>query len=117
MAQNRVYKMAIAELENDIYDMQEELTNEVIATTCQNIMRKLNTQGGVKQQTIVTQLGTYDVKVFNADRNSWLSLSNSEATAVSRTLTSITDISRAVKQDEVRDLISMLNEAWYTLKN
>lgn len=110
MEHNRVYHAAISAMENDNYDMNTVFSAHAVATACETIFRKLRTN-----DVITTRLGGYSVKVQNAKQGSWLSMSNEDGTAVSRTLASILDTQTTVSTDEIENLIEMLNEAWYKL--
>ncbi len=110
MKQNRVYQMAIEELENNAYDMQEDYQNDQIATVIKDIVKELNLAKG--NDVNIDFFGSR-IKVRNSQYWSFVSFSVGEYTGLSESIAEITDISRPIEQDEVKTLIEMLNEAWY----
>ena len=117
MKENHVYRMAISYLEDNNLDMQEEFTNDQIATCVRNIVSRLNRQGGMRQQTIRADLGNLQVKVKNCSSGSFISVSTSTSTGVSRNMVEIFKVDKVADFDEVGVCIDMLNEAWYAAEN
>lgn len=115
---NRVYDMAMDLLQEEPYAMQESYSNEQIAECVQKIVSRLNRQGGKYSQTITADLGLLQIKVKNASsRNggSYLSMSDEIVTSVSRSLAEIIDVSVVCTEEEVKVLIEMLDEAFFSL--
>ncbi len=110
MAQNRVYKMAIEELNNNAYDMQEEYTNEEIAELVKQIVAELNKSA--TDCVEVNYLGN-QIKVRNTLHWSFVSYSTGDYTGLSESVAEITDLSRPIEEYEIKNLIEMINEAWY----
>ena len=110
MKDNRVYKMAIEELENNAYDMQEEFQNDEIAGVIKEIVKRLNHSEG---DDVEVDFNGNKIKVRNSQHWSFVSFSAEYETGLSQSIAEITDISRPIEQDEVKTLIEMLNEAWY----
>ena len=109
--------MAISYLEDNNLDMQEEFTNDQIATCVRNIVSRLNRQGGVRQQTVRADLGNLQVKVKNCSSGSYISVSTATSTGVSRNMVEIFRVDKVANSDEVGICIDMLNEAWYAAEN
>lgn len=117
---NRVYEMAMAILHEDAYAMHESYSNDQIAECVQKIVSRLNRQGGKYSQTITADLGLLQIKVKNAcSRNggSFVSMSDENATYVSRSLSEIIDVSVVCTEDEVKGLIEMMDEAFFALND
>ena len=110
MKENRVYKMAIDELMNEAYDMQEDYSNETIASTVQRIVAELN---NAKGDDVEVDLEGATVKVRNAKHWSFISVSVGEFTGLSESVAEITDLSMPIDEDGVKKIIEMINEAWY----
>ena len=110
MKENRVYKMAIEELKNEAYDMQDEFSNEEIAETVKNIVARLNEAEG---DDIEVELNRNQIKVRNSRHWSFISFSTGEYTGLSESVAEITDLSLPIDNDGVRKIIEMMNEAWY----
>lgn len=113
MKQNRVYKMAMDRLKEEVYDFQSEFSDEQIATCVMNVICRLNCYGGIHQQTVCADLGDCAVKVKNAATGSFVSVSTPVSTGVSRCLVEILDTSKKAESEDVEILLDMLNEAWY----
>lgn len=110
MKENRVYKMAIDELNNNAYDMQEEFSNEEIAETVKEIVTRLNEADG---DDVEVELNGSQIKVRNAQHWSFISFSTGEYTGLSESVSELTDLSEPIDEYEVRKIIEMINEAWY----
>ena len=108
--ENRVYNMAIEELNNNAYDMQEDYSNEDIAAVVKDIVKKLNTSNS---KCVEVELSGNPIKVRNNEHWSFVSFSVGESTGLSQSIAEITDLSRPINQDEVKNLIEMINEAYY----
>jgi len=117
MAQNRVYNMAIEALENECFDMQDEFNNEQIAELVQTLISKLYACNCKAQQAVEVEYGHYTIKVRNARQNSFVSVSMGDCTGVAHSLAYITMTTRPITQDEVKELVDMINEAWYHVNN
>lgn len=117
---NRVYDMAMELLQEESYAMHESYNNEQIAECVQKIVSRLNRQGGKYSQTITADLGLLQLKVKNSSsRNggSFVSMSDDTGTYVSRSLAEIIDVSVVCSQDEVKTLIEMMDEAFFSLND
>lgn len=117
---NRVYDMAIEILKEDSFAMHESYSNEQIAECVQKIVGRLNRHGHKYSQTITADLGLLQIKVKNASsRNggSFVSISDENATYVSKSLSEIIDVSVVCSEDEVKTLIEMLDEAFFSLND
>ena len=117
---NRVYDMAMELLQEESYAMHESYNNEQIAECVQKIVGRLNRQHGKYSQTITADLGLLQVKVKNAgSRNggSFVSMSDENGTYVSRSLAEIIDVSVVCTEDEVKGLIEMMDEAFFSLND
>lgn len=117
MKENHVYRMAISYLEDNNLDMQEEFTDDQIATCVRNIVSRLNREGGVRQQTVRADLGNLQVKVKNCSSGSFISVSTATCTGVSKNLVEIFRTDKVANSDEVGVCLDMLNEAWYAAVN
>lgn len=110
MKENRVYKMAIYELMNEAYDMQEDFSNEEIAETVKEIVAQLNK---ADSDDIEVELNGNQIKVRNGLHWSFISFSTGEYTGLSESAAEITDLSRPIEDYEVKRIIEMMNEAYY----
>ena len=117
MQKNDVYEMAYEHCLNECLDMQDEFKNEQIAQLVQLIVSKLYSSTSKHQQAIEVEYGEYIIKVRNARQNSFVSVSTNDCTGVSHSLANITITTRPITQDEVKELVSMINEAWYHANN
>lgn len=120
MKPNEIYKMAIEVLEEDWYDMQDDFSNEEIATCVQKIVAGIN-NACTHIQRVDQRLGAFQIRVCNARANSggsWISMSSTDKTVVSRSLAHIIDIDKPCCDiDDIKTLIEMLNEAWFAIYN
>lgn len=117
---NRVYDMAMDLLLEEPYAMQESYSNEQIAECVQKIVGRLNRCPGRYSQTVTADLGLLQIKVKNASsRNggSLVSVSDETATYVSKSLAEIIDVSVVCTEEEVKELIEMLDEAFFALND
>ena len=114
MKETKAYQMAIENLENECYDIQEKFSNEIIATTVANLEKKLH----YNSNNAVVEMGGYTIKARSTRTASFVSVSHEDyGTGVSRSLASLVDAKRAANSDEIENLIQMVNEAWYHLVN
>lgn len=117
---NRVYDMAMELLQEESYAMHESYNNDQIAECVQKIVGRLNRLGHKYSQTITADLGLLQIKVKNASsRNggSFVSVSDETATYVSKSLSEIIDVSVVCSKDEVKGLIEMIDEAFFSLND
>ena len=117
---NRVYDMAMELLQEEAYAMHESYNNEQIAECVQKIVGRLNRSGHKYSQTITADLGLLQIKVKNASsRNggSFVSMSDEIATYVSKSLSEIIDIGVVCSKYELKDLIEMMDEAFFALND
>ena len=117
MQKNKVYEMAYEHCINECYDMQDEFKNEQIAELVQLIVSKLQNNSNKHAQAVEVEYGEYIIKVRNARQNSFVSVSTHDCTGVAHSLANITMTTRPITQDEVKELVCMINEAWYHVKN
>lgn len=97
-------------LNNECYDMQENYSNEDIVNTVGLLVNQLN-----RSSIAIAELGECSVKVRNDTNGSFVSVSSSEfGTGVSRSLYLAYNASYPV-EEAVKELIDMINEAWYTM--
>lgn len=118
--ENRVYKMAMELLQEEAYAMHESFNNEQIAECVQKIVSRLNRSKTKFQQTVVAGLGMLQIKVRNSNsRNggSFVSISNEMCTCVATSLAEILDVSVVCSVDEVKCLIEMMDEAFFSLND
>lgn len=106
---NRVYAMAVELLNNEAYDIQEDYSNEEIAEVTKDIIAKLNTGSDVVQAELYGNL----IKVRNGKHGSFVSFSTGEYTGLSESKASIRDLTKYADADEIKNLIEMINEAYY----
>ena len=111
-----IFDLVQEALENEIYDLMDEVSTEQLEQAVSNLIHGLQ-----KTETATTMLNHYSVKAHNTEYGSWVSVSNLDSTGVSRSLAYIlpANIStdNELELDHVTELISMINEAWYTLNN
>lgn len=116
----RVYQIALEHAQNECLDMQDEkngFTNEQIAELTQQLVRKLYRVKTTMPVTVELKYGDYSIKARSARQGSFISVSDGNATGVSHSLAQITLPIRLITEDEVKEIISMINEAWYHLNN
>lgn len=116
MKKDKVYQTAYEYAQNECLDMQDEkqgFTNEQIAELVQELVSKLYACSCKVQQAIAVEYGNYTIKVRNAQQNSFVSVSTGDCTGVAHSLAYITMTTRPITQDEVKELVNMINEAWY----
>lgn len=102
MKKDKVYQIAYEYAQNECLDMQDEklgFANEQIAELV---------------QTLVSKLYACNCK---AQQNSFVSVSTGDCTGVAHSLAYITMTTRPITQDEVKELVNMINEAWYHVNN
>ena len=117
---NRVYEMAMELLQEDAYAMHESFNNHQIAECVQKIVSRLNRSKTKFQQTVVADLGMLQIKVRNSNsRNggSFVSISNEMCTCVATSLAEILDVSVVCSVEEVKCLIEMIDEAFFSLND
>lgn len=120
MKKDKVYQIAYEYAQNECLDMQDEkegFTNEQIAEMVQSIVAKLYGCTCKTHQAVEVEYGHYTIKVRNARQNSYVSVSTSDCTGVAHSLAYITMTTRPITQDEVKELVDMINEAWYHVNN
>ena len=111
---NRIYHMAMMAIEEKPTILGNFLSADDIAVCCQNIFRKLSTQGGAKQLTIETQLRTYDVKVRNGGLSK-ISVSDFAYIGTASSKKAWHDVTDLVTYEEVSRVIDGLDEALVAL--
>lgn len=117
---NRVFDMAMEVLQEEAYAMHESYNNEQIAECVQKIIGRLNRKGCIYSQTVTADLGLLQLKVKNSSsRNggSFVSISDEICTCVSKSLAEIVDVSVECSKDEVKNLIEMMDEAFFSLND
>lgn len=105
-----VRDIALELCENENYDLFDEFSWEQVADFAAEVYDILR-KGAYE---IVRELGDYKVKIHNG-RNSFVSVSNDDATGVSRSEFYIWHVDRDL-ESIVEDIIAMTNEAWYFMK-
>lgn len=117
MQNEKIYQLALEHAQNECLDMQDEFTNEQIAEMTQQLVDKLYRVKTTMQVTVSLEYGKYSIKARSARQNSFISVSDSDATGVAHSLAPIVVPTRPITEDEVKDIISMINEAWYHVNN
>ena len=120
MKKDKVYQIAYEYAQNECLDMQDEklgFANEQIAELVQTLVSKLYACNCKAQQAVEVEYGQYTIKVRNARQNSFVSVSTGDCTGVAHSLAYITMTTRPITQDEVKELVDMINEAWYHVNN
>lgn len=105
-------ELALEVIEGECLDMFDVFTADDIANAACKIIKYFKTFNRV---VFDFRMGDYSVRVNNSKNNCFISFSNEESTGVSRSLYSI--VNEEIDEYEMRDLITMLNEAWYTCEN
>ena len=114
MKETKAYQTAVENLENESYDMQERFSNEDIAIAVAELERRLHYNGN----NAMVELGEFTVKARSTRTSSFVSVSHEDyGTGVSRSLASLVDSKRPANSDEIKNLVEMVNEAWYHLVN
>ena len=113
MQNDKVYQFALQHAQNECLDMQDEFSNEQIAEMTQQLVAKLYRVKTPMPVTVTLEYGKYTIKARSARQGSFISVSDSDTTGVARSLAQITLATRPITEDEVKDIISMINEAWY----
>ena len=117
MQNKNVYQLALEHAQNECLDMQDEFSNEQIEEMTQQLVNQLYRVKTTMQVTVSLQYGKYAIKARSARQGSFISVSDSETTGVARSLAPIVVPTRPITEDEVKDIISMINEAWYHVNN
>jgi len=117
MAQN-IYQMAVDYMEDGLLDINENYSADVVAKAAQELVEALLPKEGIIYKEAEVTLADLRIKAHNARNNSWLSVSNDEATGVSRSLVYMVNPHRKrVSVDDIAYTLDMINEAWYSLIN
>jgi len=106
----KVRKMVMELLNDECYDMQDEFTDEEIAEAVGEIVAKFN---GNRRQVVHVSLCGNMIKVRNAKHWSFVSFSTGEFTGLSESEAEIIDLSKPIDADGVKNLVEMINAAWY----
>lgn len=121
-----VKRLALEIMESETYDIVEGIgiTEQEFADAAANIVYRLafinydtDTLRFHDRRTIsITALGL-NWRAVTATGGSWVSVSDENATGLSSSLASIFHSPYDIRKDEVKDLLDMMNEAWYRLTN
>lgn len=112
-----------SQIEEEFYDMTEELNEEILAAVVYDIYIKMIANTCTMNTAIkVSRRKSYLVKVHNSHHGSFISMSDpfTGTTGVGESLFYIVDphnINGDVEQDEIKTILDMLNEAWNNMKN
>ena len=104
-SKERIRQIALRFLSEDSYALQDDLVTSVVlhfkihSTSC------VRTMGD----------GKLLIKVNNAFDGSSVSISNCEKTVVARSLAYIIQLQEEVNEDEIKELLGMLDEAYFSL--
>ncbi len=102
-------------INNEIYDLMDELSTSELEQCVIQLVHGLQ-----KRKSATAKLGKYFVKARNSEYGSTISVSDDYGTAVSETLTCLLPSEAAtdtlVEHGYVTEMISMINEAWFTLQ-
>ena len=117
MAQN-IYQMAVDYMEDGLLDINERYSSDVVAKAVEEIVNALLPKDGIIYKDAEVELADLRIKVHNARNSSWLSVSNDEATGVSRSLVYMVNPHRKnVCIDDITYTLDMINEEWYSIIN
>lgn len=106
--------MAVENLENESYDLQDSFKNEAIALAVADLEAKLHSNAN----NATVQMGDFIIKARSTRTASFVSVSHEDCgTGVSRSLASLVDGKRPATDDEIKNLVEMVNEAWYHCVN
>lgn len=120
-----VKRLAMEVQESEIYDMALDFcTPTELAETAAQIAYRLayidydtgKLRFHDKRTASLTALGL-NWKVVNARKGSYVSVSDDKGTALSSSLCSIFSDPYTFTIDEVKDLLDMMNSAWFRLNN
>lgn len=117
MAHN-IYQMAVDYMEDGLLDINESYSTDAVAKATEELVNALLPKEGVIYKEAEVELSDLRIKAHNARNGSWLSVSNDEATGVSRSLVYMVNPHRKdVCVDDIAYTLDMINEAWYSLIN
>lgn len=103
-------KMVAMILEDENYDMYDDFDNETII---QFVLDVIPMVFHIKDVTI----GDCNVRLNSQRNGSFVSVSDDEYTGVARCCCYIFENRFRPTEDDIRTMLSMVNEAWYACKN
>ena len=112
-SKERIRQIALRFLSEDSYALQDDYSDEQIADLVTSVVLHFK----IHSTSCVRTMGDGEllIKVNNAFDGSSVSISKCEKTVVARSLAYIIQLQEEVNEDEIKELLGMLDEAYFSL--